>query len=104
MSNSLTKVVKYLSERIHCDKCTGCKSYLDYMSVKDDQSLDVLRAEKLLINKELSKRFRNTYEFCYGDINKFVLLLRNGVYSFECMDKKDLLKNICLIKKFFVVN
>ena len=47
MSNSLMKVAKYLSERIHCDKRTGCKSHLDYMSVKDDQSLDVLRAEKL---------------------------------------------------------
>ena len=27
-------------------------------------------------NKELIKRFANIYEFCYGDINKFILLLR----------------------------
>ena len=47
MSNSLMKIVKYLSERIHCDKRTDCKSHLDYMPVKDNQSLDVLRAEKL---------------------------------------------------------
>ena len=28
----------------------------------------------------LIKKFSNTYEFCNGDINKFILLLRKGVY------------------------
>ena len=37
-------------------------------------------------NKELIKRFTNTYEFCNGDINKFILSLRKGVYPFEYMD------------------
>ena len=37
-------------------------------------------------NKELYKRFGNTYEFCNGDINKFILLLRNGVYPYEYID------------------
>ena len=37
MSTSLSKLVKYLSERIHSDKCTDCKSHLEYISVKDDQ-------------------------------------------------------------------
>ena len=37
MSTSLSKLVKYLSERIHSDKCTDCKSHLDHMSVKDYQ-------------------------------------------------------------------
>ena len=37
MSTPLSKLVKYLSERIHSDKCTDCKSHLEYMSVKDDQ-------------------------------------------------------------------
>ena len=29
--------------------------------------------------KELVRRFANTYEFCNGDTNKFILLLRKGV-------------------------
>ena len=37
-------------------------------------------------NKDLSKRFENTYEFCNRDINKFILLLRKGVYPYEYMD------------------
>ena len=34
-------------------------------------------------NKELIKRFKNIYEFCNKDINKFILLLRKGVYPYE---------------------
>ena len=36
-------------------------------------------------NKDLIKRFTNTYEFCNGDINKCLLLLRKGVYTYEYM-------------------
>ena len=36
--------------------------------------------------KELITRFANTYEFCNGDTNKFILLLRKGVYPYEYMD------------------
>ena len=38
------------------------------------------------VNKELIKRFANTYTLCNNDLNKFVLLLRKGVYPYEYMD------------------
>ena len=38
------------------------------------------------MNKELIKRFANIYEFCNEDINKFILLLRKGVYPYEYRD------------------
>ena len=37
-------------------------------------------------NKELIKKFANIYEFCNEDINKFILLLRKGVYLYEYTD------------------
>ena len=35
---------------------------------------------------ELIKKFPNIYKFCNDDLNKFVLLLRKGVYPFQDMD------------------
>ena len=32
------------------------------------------------------KRFASTYSFCNNDLNKFILLLRKGVYPYEYMD------------------
>ena len=60
------------------------------MSVKDNQLIfPCLESKKNYnkdCNKELIKRFANTYEFCNVDINKFVSFLRKGVYPYECMD------------------
>ena len=36
--------------------------------------------------KDLIKTFPNTCHFCKGDIHKFRLLLRKGVYLYENMD------------------
>ena len=35
---------------------------------------------------ELIEKFPNVYQFCNGDLNKFVLLLRKSVYPYEYMD------------------
>ena len=40
-------------------------------------------------NKELIERFANTYKFCDNDLDKFIMLLRKGVYSYEYMDEWD---------------
>ena len=37
MSRKLSKLVKYLCDGLHSDKCKYCKSELDYISVKDNQ-------------------------------------------------------------------
>ena len=35
---------------------------------------------------ENNRRIYNIYEFCKGDLNKFILLLRKDVYPYEDMD------------------
>ena len=90
MSSSLPNLVDNLPEGIHGDKCTDCKSYLDYMTTKDEQLIfryfECKKDYEKDFNKELTKRFANLYEFYIGDINKFILLLRKAVYPFEYMD------------------
>ena len=90
MSTSLSNLVSNLSEGLHNDRRIDCKSCLDYMAIKDEQLIfRCFSCKKNLeknFNKELIQRFVNTYEFCNADLNKFILLLRMGVYPYEYMD------------------
>ena len=107
MSASLSSLVDNLSEKLYSDKCKDCKSELDYMSVKHNQLIfqcpECKKNYKKDFNKESTKRFTNTYEFCNEDINKFILLLRKGVYPYEIAGK-DLMKHHYQIKKLFTAN
>ena len=40
---------------------------------------------KKRFDEKLKKRFVNTYKFSNHDINKFILLLRKGIYPYEYM-------------------
>ena len=51
------------------------------------------------VNNELIQRYANTYEFCNGDLNKFILLLRKGVYPYEYMDSWQRFDEISLPDK-----
>ena len=90
MSTSLSSLVDNLSDGLHSNKCTNCKSSLDYMKVGNNQLIfKCLHCNKNYdndFNEELINRFPNIYKFCNGDINKFVLLLRKGVYLYEYMN------------------
>ena len=90
MSSSLSSLVSNLSDGLHSDKCTDCKSCLDYMITKDDHLIfrcfECKNNCEKDFNKELFKRLANIYEFCYEVINKFILLLRKRVYPYEYMD------------------
>ena len=90
MSTSLSKLIDNFTEELHNNKCLECKSCLDYRKTKNKKLIlkcsNCKQNYEKDFNKELIKRFANTYEFCNGNLNKFISLLRKGVYPYEYMD------------------
>ena len=88
MSSSLSKLADNLSGGIHNNKCFDCKFNLDCVRITKNKKL-LLKCfnchiyYKKKFNNDLIKKFENTYSFCNNDLNKFVLLLREGVYPYE---------------------
>ena len=88
MATSLWKLVDNLTDNIHNDKCIKCKSNLCFVTAMNEtllfKCIDCEKEYEKEVNKELV--FANTYKFCNNDINKFIMLLRKGVYPYEYMD------------------
>ena len=116
MSSSLSKLVDNLSEGIHNNKCADFKSNLDYIKTTAKPSSLERKNKKLILecynckqrygkkfNKDLIKKFKNTYSFCNDDLDKFVLLLRKVVYPYEYADTWERFSEISLPSKIFIV-
>ena len=90
MSTSLSSLLDNLSDGFHCDKCIDFQYSLDYLKTQDDQLIircfECKKNYEKDFNKDLINRFGNTYEFCNKDINRFILLLRKGIYPYEYID------------------
>ena len=75
MSSSLLNLVENSSGGLHSDKGKDCKSFLDYITTKDDQlvfrGFESKKNYEKDFNKELLKRFANIYEFWNENINLF---------------------------------
>ena len=55
MSRSLSTLVNNLDEGLHSEKCTDCKSCLDYMTTKDEQLISRCFECKKNYKKEFNK-------------------------------------------------
>ena len=77
LTNNLTEISK--SERKKCkedSKCINCKNNVLLYRYKkcNDKSYKSIET--------LKEMFSSTYQFCNKDNNKFLLLLRKGVYPY----------------------
>ena len=111
LNKSLSDLVDNLSE-INKQECIKCKE-------RKHKSIDckhINYANNRLIFKSvecknksckpiipLIERFPSTYQFCSGDNNKFVLLLRKGAYPYDYTDDWDRFKEtqLPLMKDFY---
>ena len=103
MASSLSKLVDNLSEGIHNNKCVNCNYCLDYIKTKNKKLIlecyNCKQRYRKKFNKELIKRFASTYSFCNNDLNKFILLLRKGVYPYEYLDNWERVNETSLRSK-----
>ena len=109
MATSLSKLVDNLTDNIHNDKCIKCKSNLCFVRAINEKlifkCIDCEKEYEKELNKKLVERFANTYKFCDNDLDKFIMLLRKGVYSYEYMDGWDKFnQKIIPIKESFYSN
>ena len=93
MATSLWKLVDNLTGNIHNDKCIKCKSNLCFVRAINEtllfKCIDCDKEYEKELNNELIERFANTYKFCNNDLDKFIMLLRKGVYPYEYIDEWD---------------
>ena len=94
MSSKSSDLVDNLSE-IYKKEFKGCKERKkanEYAILLDLKIINYITNAKNVKKRRLKpingliKRISNTHQFYNGDINKFVLLLRKGVYPYEYMD------------------
>ena len=108
MGTSLSNLVDNLTEGIHKIKCKDCGCFLEYENVKDNlikyNCLFCNKEYSNKLNEELKKTFKNTFKFSNNDINKFISLLRKGVYPYEYMDDWEKFNETTLSEKENIYN
>ena len=91
-----------------CMERNKIKSECEFIGLKDNRlKYKCKKCNDISANSvdDLKEKFLRTYKFCNGNLNKFVLLLRKGVYPYEYMDSWERFNEISLPpKNLFIVN
>ena len=113
MSASLSDLVSNMSGIFNSIECKSCiekikiNSQCCFVGLKNNRSIyrcKECRKEWKRPIEGLIEKFPGAYQFCSDDLNKFVLLLRRGVYRYENMDNwEKLMKPQYHLKKPFIV-
>ena len=107
MPSKLSDLVDNLSEidNKDCKTCIGrknIKSECEFIGLKNNRlnyRCKECNGTSTKSVNDLIKKFPRMYKFCNGDLNKFVLLLRKGVYPFEYIDSWERFNETSLLPK-----
>ena len=113
MSTSLSELVDNLFGILNSIECKSC---IEKIKINSECCFVGLKNKRLIYKckkckeewtrpiNELIENFPSVYQFCMDDLNKFVLLLRKGVYPYEHMDNWEKFdKNILPPKEVMIL-
>ena len=76
MTTSLSELVDNMPGNFNSIECKSCT-----------ENNRCKESKKLI--EGFIKKFPSIYQFCNGDLNKFIFLLRKGIYPYEDMDNQE---------------
>ena len=102
MAGLLSTFIDNLKDGINKIICKNWDCFFEYNRVNDNLKVLINKNYSNNINEKLKKRFKNKFKFSNNNIDRFILVLRKGVYPYEHMDEwESLMKHHCLKQKIF---
>ena len=87
MAGLLSTFIDNLKDGINKIICKNCHCFFEYNRVNDNLKVLINKNYSNNINEKLKKRFKNKFKFSNNNIDRFILVLRKGVYPYEHMDE-----------------
>ena len=113
MPTSLSELADNTSGIFNSIECKSCiekikiNSECCFVGLKDNKLISKCKKCKEEWKRPLNKlieSFSSIYQFWNGDLNKFVMLIRKGVFLYKYMDKWEKFNETdCHLKKIFIV-